>query len=86
MTNYVDLDPGSGIRDWDCTDITYNGHGGLDSGMPSFKRQAIGVPIFAALDGTVVEAHDGEPDMNTAMGNAPANYVILDHGGTHYTW
>ena len=25
-------------------------------------KQQIGVPIFAALDGQVTDAHDGEPD------------------------
>jgi Peptidase family M23/Putative binding domain, N-terminal/Prealbumin-like fold domain len=85
VNNFADLDPSSGIQDWDCSQYTYDGHKGYDSIIDSFKRQEIGVPIFAALDGVVVDAHDGEPDMNTAWGNQPANYVILDHGSTHYT-
>lgn len=88
---YVDLDPGSGILDWDCTQYTYNGHTGNDSAIRTFREQAIGVPIFAPLDGTVVDVHDGEPDMNTygASGCPPgilANYVILDHGNSHYSY
>jgi hypothetical protein len=84
LNNFTDLDPGPGIRDWDCTGYTYNGHRGYDSGIRSFREQAIGVPIFAALDGRVVETHDGEPDMNTAMTNVPANYVVIDHGGGYF--
>jgi len=26
--NFVDLDPSSGVLDWDCTDFSYNGHDG----------------------------------------------------------
>jgi murein DD-endopeptidase MepM/ murein hydrolase activator NlpD len=85
VTNFADLDPSGGIRDWDCSNFTYDGHRGHDIAIRSFKEQAIGVPIFAALDGTVVGAHDGEPDMNTVQMDVPANYVILDHGGSHQT-
>ncbi len=39
--------------------------------------------MFAALDGIVSDAHDGEPDMNTSTSGQPANFVRLAHGGTH---
>ena len=86
VNNFVDLDPTSGILDWDCTDFTYDGHQGHDISLRSFGEQDIGVPVFAALDGTVVDAHDGEFDKNTVMAGQPANYVVLFHGGTQYTW
>lgn len=85
LTNYVDLDPGSGVLDWDCTDFTYDGHRGHDSVIASFVEQAIGVPVFAALDGEVIETHDGEPDTNTSC-TGIGNHVILDHGGTQQTY
>jgi hypothetical protein len=85
MNNFVDLDPSTGAKDWDCSGYTYNGHMGHDSDIKSFQEQVIGVPIFAALDGTVVDAHDGEFDRNTAAGSQKANYVVLDHGDTHYS-
>ena len=44
------------------------------------------MPIFAALDGTVVTAHDGEPDQNTEWAGQRANFVVLDHGAGHRTW
>lgn len=85
INNFTDLDPTSpGTRDWDCTSVTYDGHTGHDVHLGySFWEQDTGVPIFAALDGTVVDAHDGEPDHNTTAPDVPANYVILDHGDTH---
>ena len=83
--NYVDLDPTSGVRDWDCSNYTYNGHQGHDSDLRTFKEQEGGVPVFAVLDGTVVDSRDGEPDMNLAQGSRPANYVVLSHGNNHTT-
>jgi hypothetical protein len=85
--NYVDLDGSSGLRDWDCTKYTYNGHGGHDYTIGSFQVQAVGVPEFAVLDGIVVDAHDGEDDTNTTCSGTPeANYVVIDHGGGLYTY
>ena len=78
--NFVDLDNSSGILDWHCGNYTYDGHLGIDTEILGFPAQAVGVPIFAVLDGTVLEAHDGEPDMNTTAANVPVNYVKLDHG------
>ncbi len=87
VTNFVDLDPTTGIRDWDNTNWTYDGHRGHDISLRSFAEQDAGVPIFAALDGQVVDSHDGEFDRRTGFVNgAAANYVILWHGGTHYTY
>ena len=85
MNNFVDLDPSAGAKDWDCSGYTYNGHLGHDIDIKSFQEQVIGVPIFAALDGTVVDAHDGEFDRNTTNGTQKANYVVLGHGDTHYS-
>jgi hypothetical protein len=88
LSNFTDLDPRPGdsfIRDWDCTSYTYDGHTGHDSLIRSFREQAIGVPVFAALDGTVVQTHDGEPDMNTVWSpDNMANYVVIDHGSGYF--
>ncbi|MCZ6835917.1 MAG: M23 family metallopeptidase, partial [Planctomycetota bacterium] len=77
--NYVDLDPGTGLLDWDCSAYTYDGHRGNDTSPVSFGEQAIGVPVFSALDGVVISSHDGEPDMNTSC-QGIGNSVIIDHG------
>lgn len=84
LVNFADLDPGSGIRDWDCSHYTYDGHQGHDSAIRSFREQAVGVPVYAALDGRVVDARDGEPDMSVTAVPKPANFVILDHGNGYY--
>ena len=83
MTNFTDLDPERElIRDWDCSSYTYDGHQGHDSAIRSFREQAIGVPVFAVLDGVVVDTHDGEPDTQTEWNpRNRANYVVIDHGG-----
>ena len=86
VNNFVDLDPTSGLLDWNCRDHTYNGHNGIDSDLRSFGEQEIGVPIYAALDGVVLDTNDGEPDMQTTAPNVLSNYVILDHGGGYRTW
>jgi hypothetical protein len=88
VNNYVDLDLSSGLLDWGCDDWTYNGHDAHDIDIRSFGEQAIGVPIFAVQDGTVIDAHDGEFDMNISAPNQPANYVLIDHGNGRicYYW
>jgi hypothetical protein len=83
LTNFTDLEPlPNAVLDWDCSDYTYDGHRGHDSIIRSFREQAIGVPVFAVLDGVVVETHDGEPDQQTEWDTFNrANYVAIDHGG-----
>ncbi|HYO16164.1 MAG TPA: M23 family metallopeptidase [Thermoanaerobaculia bacterium] len=83
LTNFTDLEPlPNAVLDWDCTNYTYDGHRGHDSLIRSFREQAIGVPVFAALDGIVVETHDGEPDQQTEWNPSNlANFVAIDHGG-----
>ncbi|HWN93481.1 MAG TPA: M23 family metallopeptidase [Methylomirabilota bacterium] len=84
--NFVDLDSTAGLRDWFCTNYTYNGHNGHDSDILTWTQKDIGVPVFAALDGLVIAAHDGENDTNTVAAGQPANYVVLSHGNGHETW
>jgi hypothetical protein len=86
VNNFVDKNPGAGILDWDCTNFTYDGHRGHDVDLKTFSEQEVGVPIFAVLPGIVVDADDGHPDHSTAMSGLPANYVVLNHGGAHYTY
>jgi murein DD-endopeptidase MepM/ murein hydrolase activator NlpD len=84
--NFVDLNGAPGVvQTHDCGVMSYDGHHGIDTPIRSFSEQAIGVPVFAALDGTVVARADGNPDMNTTCTGNP-NYVILDHGGGRHTW
>ena len=82
FTGFVDLDPAvDDILDWSCSVYTYDGHRGVDSSPRSFGYTDIGVPIYAAHDGRVIETNDGEPDRNTDSQSVPANRVVIDHGG-----
>jgi hypothetical protein len=87
VNNFVDLDLAAGLLDFDCTDFTYNGHDATDTDLRTFGEQAIGVPVFAALNGTVLATHDGEEDMHTSC-SGTANSVIIDHGAGRicYYW
>ncbi len=91
LANYVDLSNsafdhnGAGL-DFTCTDYSYAGHNGHDSIVDGFREQAIGVPVFAALNGTVYGVHDGEPDQQTVnLVGRPTNFVALAHAGGYET-
>jgi hypothetical protein len=79
---FVDLDPGPGILDFNCTRMTFDTHTGHDPYIRSFREQQIGVPVFAVRDGVVLDVRDGEPDENTNSADTTlrANYVYLRHG------
>ncbi len=80
INNFVDLGGGGPPRDYECSGYTYPGHLGHDSTLVGFREQAIGVPVFAALDGTVFAVHDGELDQETTpLTGRPMNFVGLSH-------
>jgi len=86
VVNFVDLAPGPAIADFDCTDVTYDAHNGHDSTIRGFREQALGVPIFAALDGMVTSAVDGYPDEETTnLAGRPTNFVTIAHAGGYRT-
>jgi hypothetical protein len=86
INNFVDLGAGGTPLDYECTGYTYPGHLGHDSTLVGFREQAIGVPVFAALDGTVFAVHDGEADQETtALTGRPMNLVGLSHAGGYHT-
>ena len=84
--NFVDVDPGLGLRDFACGTQTYDGHTGTDSDIRSFREMDIGVPVFAALDGRVISVQDGEFDRNHGRTTARFdNHVVLEHGTGRFT-
>ncbi len=84
--NFVDLDPGPGIRDFNCGTQTYDGHTGTDSTIRSFREMDIGVPVFAALEGRVLAVEDGEYDRRFGPTVTPFdNHVVLEHGPGRFT-
>jgi hypothetical protein len=85
-TNFVDLDPGPGLRDYACGTQTYDGHTGTDSNIRSFREMDIGVPVFAALDGRVISVQDGEFDRNFGPTVSRFdNHVVVEHGTGRFT-
>src|SRR5215213_2117393 len=81
LANTVDLAPGDAIRDPWCGSRTYDGHTGDDTTIRSFREQAIGVPIFAALDGRVNSVQEGNKDTSYGAQTLPwDNHVLLDAG------
>ncbi|MGE0394860.1 MAG: M23 family metallopeptidase, partial [Vicinamibacterales bacterium] len=92
IANYVDLSGGASTfdtslpgLDYECTAYSYQGHNGHDSVIEGFREQAIGVPVFAALDGTVTQVRDSEPDEQTTNASRPANLVTLLHQDGYLT-
>jgi hypothetical protein len=66
------------VLDWNCGHQSYDGHTGEDSIIRSFREKRIGVPVFAAIDGTVVDVSDLLPDEHTAETmTAVDNHVII---------
>lgn len=84
FANFVDLDPGAGTLDWSCGTQTYDGHTGEDSIIRSFREKRIGVPVFAAVDGIVIDVSDRLPDEHVERTMTPVdNHVIVSSLGRH---
>ncbi|WP_244433847.1 M23 family metallopeptidase [Azospirillum sp. B506] len=86
VQNYVDADPGPGMRDFACGRLTYDGHKGTDFRLPDLEAMRRGVAVVAAAPGTVARVRDGMEDVSIRQsGGAPAgreagNAVVVDHG------
>jgi len=88
IQNYVDLDPGPGVRDYSCGRATYDKHSGVDFRILSAEAAKSQVPVLAAADGTVKNTRDGVEDIffkkakpEEVAGRECGNGVIIDHGG-----
>jgi hypothetical protein len=77
--NYVDLDPGAGVLDYDCHATSYDGHRGTDIVIRDFQEQYEGRAVLAAAPGLVVLTDDGNFDEEVAQNGNPANCVWLQH-------
>ena len=87
IQNYVDVDPGHGVRDYMCGSATYQDHTGTDFRLNSAAQSKMGVGVLAAAEGTVKRARDGMADVfaNAAStkalkGRECGNGVVIDHG------
>ena len=82
---YVDRDAGTGIADYHCGALTYDGHKGTDFRLVDLPAMRRGVVVRAAAAGTVRAIRDGEPDIGTdestrdLAGREAGNAVVLMH-------
>jgi murein DD-endopeptidase MepM/ murein hydrolase activator NlpD len=87
--NYADVDPRSGIAaDYRGGPFQYDGHDAIDAGVigtAGFAHMYVGVPIYAAADGTVSAVVDGQYDHQTTQSNLEGNHVWIDHGNNWQT-
>ncbi len=81
ISAYVDIDDASpGILDYECDDVTYDGHNGNDIAIRDFVDQDEGRYVVAAAPGIVVATADGYFDRHTvAVPGTPSNYVTIQH-------
>lgn len=86
INNYVDLDSGPGIEDYNCGAKSYNGHRGTDIDLDPFEWQMKNegsVDVIAAAAGTIFDKGDGIFDENCNTSPCPSNtrgnYIIIQH-------
>ena len=93
IVNYVDLDSGSGFKDYKGGKRAYDGHNGIDYTLAGNQTNArfigmdVGVPLLAAADGVVTSIKDGFFDRNDSSnkpydlsGGNGGNFVKISHG------
>lgn len=89
IQNYVDVDPGLGVKDYACGAATYDGHDGTDFRVLSLEAAEPGITVRAAAGGVVLGFRDAiadrllmtEADKEAVKGKECGNGVTLDHGG-----
>lgn len=59
---YVDRADGPQIRDYTCSNLSYDGHKGTDFALRSHNQMAENIAVIAAADGRVVGVRDGMED------------------------
>ena len=93
--NYVDHDPGPGIRDYACGAATYNApgrvmaHKGTDIAIRDLAAMKRGVAVLAAAAGRVAGLRDGVRDVDVSIagprsvaGRECGNGVVIVHNKT----
>lgn len=87
IQNYVDADPTSSARDYECGSRSYDGHNGTDFRLATMTAQQAGVDVLAAADGRVLRRRDGMADVSVreaggaaaVKGSECGNAVIIEH-------
>ena len=89
IQQYVDLDPSSNTKDFQCGNSTYDGHKGTDFRITTAKAYHKGIGVIAVADGTVLRTRDGisdkmmvsQQDHLAVKGKECGNGLVIDHGG-----
>lgn len=87
IQNYVDADPTSGYKDYNCGFLSYDGHKGTDFRLPDLTMMHNGVNVLAAAPGKVRALRDSMPDISIrdidsslVEGKEAGNSVAIQHG------
>ena len=92
ISNHVDLDTTSGVRDFACGTRPYNGHQGTDIFLWPYPWNVMDRTenrVVAALPGMIVQKNDGAFDRQCQwVSSPPANFVVIrhDNGLLGYYW
>ncbi len=93
ILRYMDHDPGPGVRDYACGELTGDGHKGTDIAISNLAVMAEGVEVRAAAAGVVDGLRDGMPDQSleesgreAVDGKECGNGIRLDHGDGWTSW
>jgi murein DD-endopeptidase MepM/ murein hydrolase activator NlpD len=90
ISNYVDLDNTTGLRDYNCGTKTYDGHQGIDIFTFPFwweKMDNNNVEVIAGAEGVVVYKSDGNFDRRCQLGNnGNWNAVYIQHSDGTTAW
>lgn len=88
VQHYVDHDPGTGVADFTCGALSYDGHKGTDFALPSLAAMKAGVNVLSAAPGRVAAIRNDMPDIKQGAPDAPdvtnaecGNGVLINHGG-----
>jgi len=88
IQNYVDHDATTNASDFQCGDLTYDGHKGTDFGLISLSDMERGVDVLASADGTVRGVRNDMRDVlytsefaSEIQGRDCGNGVVIAHDG-----
>lgn len=87
IQQYVDRDPGPEAVDFQCAELTYDGHKGTDFALPTRAMMMEGVAVLAAAPGRVKALRDGMDDIGFTSATASSiegrecgNGIVIAHG------
>jgi murein DD-endopeptidase MepM/ murein hydrolase activator NlpD len=87
VQKYVDHDPSSEVRDYQCGTLGDDKHDGTDFRLLNMTAQKAGVDVVAAADGKVASTREGVPDISVRGQDVEkisqigcGNAVVIEHG------